>query len=161
MAKFNLELPTDVMKDFRRIYDDSDKIFGAMTTAGAEVAASKIKATVPVRDMASHVKITRVYKTPTDDGINTKVYLSGYLPFKGNRTTFVRRGREGSAVYSTSKGIPVDFLGMVFEYGRSYPSFPKKPFLRKAFSKKAIETAKEMTDEKVAQTYINNLIKYM
>ena len=28
-------------------------------------------------------------------------------------------------------------------------------------SQKAIETAKEMTDEKVAQTYINNLIKYM
>ena len=136
-----MELPTDIMKDFKKIHDNADEIFGAMTRAGAEVAMSNIKATVPVPAMAQHVKLTRTYKTPSDDGINTKVYFSGYLPFKGNRTTFARRNRGGGKMYVTDKGIPVDFLAQVFEYGRSGKPFPKKPFVRKAFKKGQLEKA--------------------
>lgn len=141
MAKFNMELPEQIMKDFKRIYDDSDHIFGEMTKAGAEVAMHNVKSSVPVSKMAQYVKLSRTYKTPSDDGINTKVYLSGYMPFTGNRTTFSRRGRSGGAVYTTSKGVPVDFVAMIFEYGRSGYPFPKKPFLRKAFRKGQIEKA--------------------
>ena len=39
------------------------------------------------------------------------------------------------------KGIPVDFLAMVYEYGRSGYPFPKKPFFRKAWNKGKIEQA--------------------
>lgn len=141
MAKMNMVLPDEVMKEFKKIYDNTENIFGEMTKAGAEVVAKNVKAHVPVSAMASHVKLTRTYKTPSDGGINTKVYLSGYLPFKGNRTTFSRRGRSGGSVYTTSKGIPVDFLAQVFEYGRSTAPFPKKPFLRAAFKTNQIEQA--------------------
>ena len=141
MAKMNMVLPDDVMKDFKKIYKDSEKIFGEMTKAGAEVVKNNVKSSVPISSMASHVKLTKTYKTPSDGGINTKVYFSGYLPFSGNRKTFVRRNRAGGKVYTTSAGIPVDFLAQVFEYGRSNRPFPKKPFFRKAFRKNQIEKA--------------------
>ena len=135
MARFQMQLPTEIMKDFNKIYDNTEQIFGAMTKAGAEVAEKNIKATVPVDEMAQYLKLTRVYRTPSDDGINTKVYFSGYMPFKGGRTSFSRGG------YKTTKGIPVDFIAKIFEYGRSTSPFPKKPFMRKAFKKSQIEQA--------------------
>lgn len=141
MAIFQTILPDDVMKDFKKVHDNTEEIFGAMTQAGAKAAMSAVKANVPKVEMASHVKLTKTYRTPTDGGINTKVYFSGYLPFKGNRTSFSRRGRSGGKVYTTSKGIPVDFLAQVYEYGRSNRPFPKRPFFRKSFNKGIIEKA--------------------
>lgn len=141
MAKFVKVLPDEVIKDFEMIYTNTDKIFGQMTRAGAKVVMENVKASVPLPEMASHVKLTKTYKTPSDGGINTKVYFSGYLPFKGNRKTFKRRGRSGGAVYTTTEGVPVDFLAQIYEYGRSYPSFPKKPFFRSSFKEGQIEKA--------------------
>jgi len=141
MAKFTMELPDEIMKDFQKIYDNSDEIFGGMTRAGAEIAMNNVKASVPLTAMSSHVKLSKTYKTPSDDGINTKVYFSGYLPFKGNRKTFKRRGRSGGEVYTTTKGVPADFLAQIYEYGRSTRPFPKQPFFRKSFKKAQIEKA--------------------
>ena len=141
MARYKAVLPDDVMKDFKKIHDNTEQIFGEMTKAGAEVALNNTRASVPLSAMASHVKLSKTYKTPTDGGINTKVYFSGYLPFSGNRTTFVRRGRKGGKVYTTRKGVPVDFLAIMYEYGRSGNPFPKKPFFRRAFRKSEIESA--------------------
>lgn len=141
MAQFQVTLPDDVIKEFKKVHDNTEEIFGAMTKAGAEVAMSNVKASVPKAEMANHVKLTRTYRTPTDGGINTKVYFSGYLPFKGNRKTFSRRGRSGGKVYTTDRGIPVDFLAQVYEYGRSNRPFPKKPFFRRSFNKASIEKA--------------------
>lgn len=141
MATLQTILPDDVIKDFKKLEKNTDEIFGEMTKAGAEVVLSNIKSSVPLPEMASHVKLSKTYKTPSDGGINTKVYFSGYLPFKGTRTTFTRRGRSGGSVYTTTKGIPVDFLAQVYEYGRSTRPFPKKPFFRKSFRKNQIEQA--------------------
>lgn len=141
MAKFTMELPDEIMKDFQKIYDNSDEIFGGMTRAGAEIAMNNVKASVPLTSMSSHLKLSKTYKTPSDDGINTKVYFSGYLPFNGNRKTFKRRGRSGGEVYTTTKGVPADFLAQIYEYGRSTRPFPKKPFFRKSFKKAQIEKA--------------------
>ena len=47
MAKFNLELPTDIMNDIKKLYDNSDEIFGEMTRAGAKVVESNIRSNVP------------------------------------------------------------------------------------------------------------------
>ena len=95
MALFEAEIPNDILKDFERINKDYEKIFGGMTKAGAETAMANVKNNAPHPDIASHTKLSKVYKTPTDDGINTKVYFSGYLPFQENRTTFVRRNKSG------------------------------------------------------------------
>ena len=141
MAKFNMQLPNDVLSDLRKIDSNADKIFGDMTKAGAEVALSEVKANAP-SNLSSYAKLTKTYKTPSDGGINTKVIFSGYLPFSTpNRTSFLRRGRGGGKVYSTTKGVPADFLAILYEYGRSNAPFPKKPFFRRSFNQGRIEKA--------------------
>lgn len=127
MAKFSIELPTDIVKQMQRIHDDSDKIFGEMTRAGAEVVESNIVANVPdsIRKskMMKCLKVTKTYKTPSDDGINTKVGFYGYF-----------ENEDG-------KIVPAPLVANVFEHGRSNLPFPKHPFLRKSFKKSEIEQA--------------------
>lgn len=136
MAKFELELPTEIMRDIKSIYENADVLFGEMTRAGAEVVNHNIESNIPqsIRDskMMECLRITKTYKTPSDDGINTKVGFYGYF-----------ENRDG-------KIVPAPLVANVFEYGRSNLPFPKHPFLRKSFKKKDIEEAmlriqKEMT----------------
>ena len=127
MAKFDLELPTEVMKDFEKIFSDTDKIFGEMTKAGAEVVQKNIIANVPksIRNskMMDCLKVSEVFKTPSDDGINTKVAFYGYF------------------INEEGKKVPAPLVANVFEYGRSGMPFPKHPFMRKSFRKSDIEQA--------------------
>lgn len=127
MARFEMQLPDEIMKDFKKIYDNSDEIFGAMTRAGAEVAMKNIKANVPdsikTSDMMHCLRITKVYKTPSDDGINTKVGFYGYFKNKNGQI------------------VAAPLVANVFEYGRSSSPFPKQPFMRKSFRKAQIEKA--------------------
>ena len=140
MARFELQLPTEIMRDFDKIHKNADHIFGEMTRAGAEVVESNMRNGAP-DVLKPYIKLTKTYKTPTDDGINTKSYISGYIPFSNkNRKSFSRSGGNGDT-YSTSKGVPADFLAKVYEYGRSGLPFPKHPFVRKAFKKGEIEQA--------------------
>ena len=150
MARFVREMPKEIMDDFKKIHDNAEEIFGEMTRAGAEVALNNVKANVPLSDLGRYVKMSKTYKTPSDGGINTKVYFSGYMPFKGNRKTFSRRGRSGGQVYTTTKGVPADFLAQVYEYGRSGRPFPKKPFFRKSFRKAQIEKAMLKAQERAS-----------
>ena len=141
MAKFNMQLPKDVMSDLKKINSNADKIFGDMTRAGAEEALNAVRSNAPA-DIKPYAKLSKTYKTPSDGGINTKVFFSGYLPFSTpGRTSFVRRGRGGGRVYSTSKGVPADFLAILYEYGRSNAPFPKRPFFRRSFNQGRIEKA--------------------
>lgn len=148
MAKFKMELPNELIKEMQSLEKNTEKMMGEMTRAGAEVVQSNVQASVPVPAMASHVKLTRTYKTPSDDGINTKVYFSGYIPFSNpKRKYFSRKGGNGK-VYRETEGVAVDFLANVFEYGRSSAPFPKKPFFRKSFKKAQITSAMEKAQEK-------------
>lgn len=133
MAKYVANLPDATLKEMKTIEKNLDKIFGEMTKAGAEVVANNVRVNAP-SVLKDKVKLTRTYKTPSDGGINTKVYISGYIPFSNpNRKAFSRRGKSGGKVYVTSKGIPSEFLANLYEYGRSTAPFPKHPFLRKSF----------------------------
>ena len=127
MAKFVMELPNDIIEDFRKIYNDFDEIVGQMTRAGAEVVFEEVQSTVPegIRNskMMANLKITQTYKTPSDDGINTKVGFYGYFLNKDGVKT------------------PAPLVANVFEYGRTGYPFPKQPFFRKAFKRKRIEKA--------------------
>ena len=127
MARFEMQLPDEIMKDIQRINDNYEQIFGGMTKAGAEVAMSNIKANLPagIRDsaMLKNLKMTQTYKTPSDDGINTKVGFYGYF------------------INENGERIPAPLVANVFEYGRSNAPFPKQPFLRRSFSKGKIEKA--------------------
>lgn len=148
MAIFDMELPTQLIKELESLERNTTQMMGEMTRAGAEVVLEKVKASVPLPEMANHVKLTKTYRTPSDDCINTKIYFSGYLPFSGNRTTFSRRNRKGGKMYKTNLGVPVEFLANIYEYGRSTSPFPKKPFFRKAFNKTEIEKAMKKVEEK-------------
>lgn len=127
MARFEMQLPDAIMKDIQKIYNNSDEIFGEMTKAGAEVVYKNITALVPqsIKDseMMNNLRITQTYKTPSDDGINTKVAFYGYFTNKEGKT------------------VPAPLVANVFEHGRSNLPFPKHPFMRKAFRKNEIEKA--------------------
>ena len=108
---FKLELPTEIMKDIQKIYDNTDEILGEMTRAGAAVVEANMRSNAP-QVLKDYVKVTRTYRTPSDGGINTKVIVKGYIPFSDpNRKGFTRNGGGGDS-YTTDKGnimaIPVD-----------------------------------------------------
>lgn len=142
MAKFEMQLPNDIIKQFEEIYGYSDEIFGAMTKAGAEVVAENLRNNAP-DILKPYVKITRIYRTLSDGGINTKTYFSGYIPFSDpNRTKFLRRGANSQGkVYESTEGVPAEFLANLYEYGRSTAPFPKHPSLRKSFNEEQIRKA--------------------
>jgi len=124
MAQFKLELPDDIIKDIQKIDKNYEQIFGGMVKAGAEAAQSNVKSLVPASwrgsEIMNCIHLTRVYRTPSDDGINCKVNISGYFYNKqGVRT-------------------PAPLVANVFEYGSS--KFTKHPFFRKAFKKGQIES---------------------
>lgn len=125
MARFKNELPMDLIKEFDNLNINAEKMIGEMTRAGAEKVISNVKANAPasIKDsnMMKCLKITRVYKTPSDKGINTKVMFSGY--------------------FKNKKGVetPAPLVANMFEYGDSKGTYPKKPFFRKSFKKKEIE----------------------
>jgi len=127
MARFQVVLPTKEMAEFRKIHDNAEEIFGEMVKAGAEVAHGNVIANLPdgIRKsaMMNNLIITKVFKTPTDDGINCKVMFSGYF------------------VNENGVRTPAPLVANVYEYGRSNAPFPKQPFLRKSFNKGQIEAA--------------------
>ena len=141
MAKFEMQLPTDVIKDAQFLYDNADIIFGKMTEAGAKVVAENIKNNAP-DILKPYVKTSVTYRTPSDGGINTKAYISGYIPFSNpNRQFFARRNGSSSKIYTTTAGVPADFLANLYEYGRSTAPFPKYSFYRKSWVRETIEKA--------------------
>lgn len=125
MADFKMILPDDVIKDMKKIYNDTEKIFGGMTKAGAEVALSNVKANVPSgwkdSEIMNNIGLTKTYRTPSDGGINTKVVIGGYFKNKNGVKT------------------AAPLVANVFEYGST--KFRKQPFFRKSFRKNEIEEA--------------------
>ena len=124
MAGFNLELPEDLINNLKTISNNTDEMFGRMTKAGAEVVyknvVNNMKSSFKSTDsLKKGLRISRTYKTKSDDGINTKVGFYGY----------------------NEKGIPIPLIALAREYGTSRGE-KKKPFFRKVFNNKSeIETA--------------------
>ncbi len=135
MAGFNLELPTEMIKTLDKLSNNAEKMMGEMTKAGAEIVYQNVKSNMKssfksTRSLEKGLKITRTYKTKTDDGINTKVGFYGY----------------------TDEGKPIPLVAMAREYGTSRGE-KKKPFFRKAF-KDTERITKAM--ENVQSRYIEN-----
>ena len=87
MARFDSELPNDLIKQFEALDVDTERMLGSMTKVGAELVYKNVMSNMPESFKGSNImkclKKTRVYKTPSDDGINTKVAFYGY--FKNKR----------------------------------------------------------------------------
>lgn len=127
MAQFSVDLPTDLIKQFDDLEKNTDKMLSEMTKAGAKVVYDAIRENVPHSWYGSGImeclKVTKPYKTPSDDSINTKVAFYGYFTNRYGET------------------IPAPLVANVTEYGRSNSPYPKQPFLRKSFNKSKIEKA--------------------
>ena len=134
MAKFQSELPYELMKVFEDLETNCDEMFGEMCKAGATVVYNNVlsnmkKAFKSTRSLEKGLKITRVYKTPSDDGINVHVGFYGY----------------------NEEGVPIPLIAQAREYGTSRGGKDheaKKPFFRKAFKKKDIEQAMQAVQDK-------------
>lgn len=134
MAKFSGGLPTDLIKTFESLGINTDKMLGEMTEAGAKVALRNIKAKMPksLREGLndSNIRISKVYKTPSDGGVNCQAMIDGYFTNKDGKRT------------------PAPLVANLFEYGRSGSPYPKQPFFRASFNKKQIESAMLKVQEK-------------
>jgi hypothetical protein len=129
MAKFKEELPYDLIQEFEELGTNCTEMFGEMVEAGAETVYANVQGNMAraFKDTASleqGLKKTRVYKTPSDDGVNVKVGFYGY----------------------NSKGVPIPLIAMAREYGTSSGE-RKKPFFRKSFKQTEIEQAMKQVQE--------------
>ena len=136
MAKFTFNIDESVLKDISYIDKQFDNIFGGMTQAGAEVVYKNVISALPgalkSSGFSSNVKLSKVYRTPSDDGINTKVMITGYF-----------KNKEG-------KKTPAPLVANMFEYGSSKRNYPKQPFFRKSFNKSQIMKAMEEAQKKLS-----------
>lgn len=128
MAKFKAELPLELIKQVEKLANgDASKMLEEMTQAGAEVAYNNVqsnmkKAFDDTERLEKCLVKSRVYRTQSDDGVNTKVAFYGYF------------------VNKQGKKVPAPLVAMAREYGTSRGE-AKKPFLRKAFKKAEITQA--------------------
>ena len=125
MAKFDVNLPTDLIKEFETLTKKEREMLEEMTQAGAETVYNAIVSNVPKTWHTSAImkclKITKTYDTPSDGGINTKVAFYGYFINKNGVKT------------------PAPLVANVTEYGATHTA--KKPFMRKSFSASQITKA--------------------
>ena len=135
MAGFSAELPNELIKSFQELENNTEEMLSEMTRAGAEVVYKQVKANMKnsfksTESLDKGLKITKSYRTPTDDGINTKVGFYGY----------------------NDKGVPIPLIAMAREFGTSRGE-KKKPFFRKAFRQESAITNAMI---KVQEKYIKN-----
>lgn len=134
MARMEVELPTELMKMFEELGDDTQKMLEEMTQEGAKTVLANVKANVPASFHSSGImrclKITRPYYTPSDGGRNTKVAFYGYFENEDGKKT------------------PAPLVCNLFEYGRSNSPYPKHPFMRRSFKKGQIEAAMMKVQDK-------------
>ena len=131
MAGFNVELPNELIKSFQELEANTEEMLSDMTRAGAEVVYKQVKSNMKssfksTESLEKGLKITKSYRTPSDDGINTKVGFYGY----------------------DEDGIPIPLKALARGYGTSRGE-KKKPFFRKAFRQEsAITNAMKKAQEK-------------
>lgn len=139
MAKFKNELPNDLIKELEALEKDTEKIFGEMTKAGAEIVYKNIvnnlgKSFKTTRSLMGGLRLTKIYKTPSDDGINVHIGFYGY-------------DKDSKPTKRHPKGTPIPLIAQAREYGTSRGE-QKVQFFRKSFKKKEIEQAMQKIQDK-------------
>lgn len=138
MARFKAELPNDLIKEFQGLEKSCTQIFGEMVSAGAEAVHQNVlknmkKSFKNTEPLEKGLRISKIYKTPSDDGINVHIYFEGYDSDKITR--------------KFPKGVPIPLMAFAREYGTSSGE-KKKPFFRQSFKKKEIESIMEQVQKK-------------
>lgn len=131
MARFKTELPNDLIKEFESLGNNTEKMMSEMTKAGAEVVYKLVKSNMSksfktTKSLEKGLKMTKVYKTPSTDGIGVYIGFYGYDTEKRTK--------------QYPNGVPIPLIANAREYGTSRGE-AKKPFFRKSFNKKQVEQA--------------------
>lgn len=139
MAKFQAEIPKEVIDDVGFLTNNFKAIFGGMTHEAAEAVYQNVISNLPQgmqgSDIINNLKISKVYETPSDDGINSKVLFAGYFTNRNGVTT------------------PAPLVANVFEYGSK--KFAKRPFFRKSFKKAQIQQVMEKAQRELSRGILN------
>ena len=128
MANFYLKLPDEEIKRFERLGVNTGKMLEDMTQAGARVVCDIVRAKIP-KGLAKSLSddnlgVTAPYRTPSDDGVNTQVMITGYFTNRYGKKT------------------PAPLVANMFEYGSSSnPNYPRERFFRIAFKPEPIRKA--------------------
>ena len=114
-------------------------MFGEMVEAGARAVHKNVLSNMKkvfnsTTSLERGLKITKIYKTPSDDGINVHIGFYGYV--KGSKPT-----------KKHPNGTPIPLIANAREYGTSSGE-AKKPFFRKSFKKTEIEEAMKQVQDK-------------
>lgn len=138
MAKFKAELPNDLIKEFEGLEKNCTDIFGEMVEAGARAVHKNVvnnmkKVFESTASLEKGLRMTKIYKTPSDDGINAHIGFYGYDADKPTKRH--------------PNGTPIPLIAMAREYGTSRGE-AKKPFFRKSFKKKEIEQEMQKVQDK-------------
>lgn len=132
MGKIEFTLPNEELELLKHYLNDTNKIFSEIVKAGGQAAYENVKANVPQSFRKSNImrklKMTRVYKTPSDDAINVKIGFYGYFINHNNKVT------------------PAPLVANVFEYGSRF--FPKQPFFRRSIHSARVERVMGQTYRK-------------
>ena len=149
MARFFNEIPYEIISQLDKIAES--KMLEEMLEEAGKVVFEKVKSNLKksfesTQSLEKGLKITRVYRTPSDDGINVFVGFYGYTnskkPVKVSKTS-----KSGKKYTYEREGIPIPLIAIAREYGTSRGE-KKKPFLRKAFKKSEIESIMEEVQKK-------------
>lgn len=134
MATFEAQLPTELMEQFEHLDKSAETMLKEMTREGAKTVLANVKSNVPPSFIKSSImkclKLTRSYKTPSDDGVATKVAFYGYFENEDGKRT------------------PAPLVCNLFEYGRSNSPYPRHPFMRRSFVSSEIESAMKKVQDK-------------
>lgn len=139
MALFDVEMPTEMIKNIELMSSNVDEMIGKMTEAGARQVIKNVKTNMKsvfkdTTNIEKGLKISKTYKTPSDGGINTKVYFSGYM------------------INKKGKQVPIPLIVNAREYGTSKGE-KKKPFFRKSFKQKNVEQAMLEEEKRIEETW--------
>ena len=153
MAKYGIDFTVKEEGKFSEMSNaDMVKAFEQICEAGTSVISNHMKSKAPRPSFVNQVRVTQPYVTPSDGAINQKVYPGGYLPFRGKRKTFKRRGRKGGVVYTTTAGVPTNFIANLFVYGRRNGApFPRDSAFLTGINQRAVESAMKEQFEKILQ----------
>jgi len=128
MARFNAEIPNELLKQLEELsYGEMTK---EMVQEAGKVVFENVKNNMrkvfkSTKSLEKGLKITKVYQTQSDDGINVHIGFYGY----------------------DDEGVPIPLKALAREYGTSRGE-QKKPFFRKSFKKAEIESIMKQVQDK-------------
>lgn len=131
MAQMTVDMPNDIIEQFRTLADNADEIASAMAKGGAEVLAEEVKRRLESNHkrtgvLASSVAVKKPVKSK-DGAWTCRVYFKGTDAYQADSKAMHRTYKRKTKVSNAQKAIAA-------EYGTS--DQPAEPFLRPTIAEK-------------------------